>query len=229
MDMLKPTLLLILSLGFMPLARAQTPPEEITLSLRVRDPKTGQVVIQPLKIDPRKGGIVIVDPWNYHWCMTWTEQAGGMTPRMNRALQGCRKLGLTVLWGPTDSASMFSGWPQRQRAMAVPYVPVPAVRKADCRRTLPWGNCLCGPGLACVVNYGWDGMDPRLEIVESDLIVSGTQELYSLCQARGITLLIYFGGATNICLTGKDVGLGPMYAAGLETAFARDLAFAWTQ
>ena len=65
MDMLKPTLLLILSLGFMPLARAQTPPEEITLSLRVRDPKTGQVVIQPLKIDPRKGGIVIVDPWNY--------------------------------------------------------------------------------------------------------------------------------------------------------------------
>jgi hypothetical protein len=186
MDMLKPTLLLILSLGFMPLARAQTPPEEITLSLRVRDPKTGQVVIQPLKIDPRKGGIVIVDPWNYHWCMTWTEQAGGMTPRMNRALQGCR-------------------W------------------------TLPWGNCLCGPGLACVVNYGWDGMDPRLEIVESDLIVSGTQELYSLCQARGITLLIYFGGATNICLTGKDVGLGPMYAAGLETAFARDLAFAWTQ
>ena len=71
-------------------------------------------------------------------------------------------------------------------------------------------------------------MDPRLEIAESDLIVSGTQELYSICKARGITLLIYFGGATNICLTGKDVGLGPMYAAGLETVFARDLAFAWT-
>jgi hypothetical protein len=31
-----------------------------------------------------------------------------------------------------------------------------------------------------------------------------------------------------MCLTGKDVGLGPMYAAGLDTLFARDLAFAWT-
>ena len=161
--------------------------------------------------------------------MTWTEQAGGMTPRMNRALQGCRKLGMTVMWGPTDTASMFSGWPQRQRAMAVPYVPVPNVRKADCRWTVPYGNCLCGPGIACLVNYGFDGMVPTLDIAADDLIVSGTQELYSICQARGIILLIYFGGATNICLTGKDIGLGPLYAAGLDTVFARDLAFAWTQ
>ena len=40
--------------------------------------------------------------------------------------------------------------------------------------------------------------------------------------------LIYFGGATNICLTGKDIGLGPMYSAGLDCYFARDLAFAWS-
>ena len=233
MNIRKSTFILFLSLGLIAPVAAQTPPDEITLSLRIRDAKTGQVVIKPLKIDPRKVGIVIVDAWNYHWCMTWPEQGGGMTPRMIRALQGCRKLGMSVLWGPTDSASMFSGWPQRQRAMAVPYVPVPNVRKAECRFTVlhagqNWPGCLCGPGIPCQVNYGNDGMDPRLEISESDLIVSGTEELYSICQARGITLLIYLGGATNICLTGKDVGLGPMYAAGLDTAFARDLAFAWT-
>ena len=102
---------------------------------------------------------MIVDPWNYHWCMTWTKQAGGMTPRMDRALEGCRKLGMTVPWGPTDAASMFSGWPQRQRAMAVPYVPVPNVRKINCRWTVSWGACRCGPGIPCVVNYGWDGIE----------------------------------------------------------------------
>ena len=228
MNILKSPLILILSLGTIASVGAQMPSHEITLSLRTRDPKTSQLVTTPLKIDPRKVGIVIVDPWNYHWCMTWTEQAGGMTPRMNKALAGARKLGMSVFWGPTDAAGMFSGWPQRQRAMAVPYVPVPNVRKADCRWTVPSGACLCGPGISCLVNYGWDGMDPRLEIAESDLIVSGTQELFSLCRARRLTHLIYFGGATNICLTGKDVGLGPMYAAGLETLFARDLAFAWT-
>ena len=191
MNIRKSTLILFLSLGLIAPVAAQTPPDEITLSLRIRDAKTGQVVIKPLKIDPRKVGIVIVDAWNYHWCMTWTEQGGGMTPRMNRALQGCRKLGMSVLWGPTDTASMFSGWPQRQRAMAVPYVPVPNVRKAECRWTVPMppgSSCLCGPGIPCQVNYGNDGMDPRLEITESDLIVSGTQELYSICKARGITL-----------------------------------------
>ena len=228
MNLRKATLILILPLGFIAPVGAQTPSDEITLSLRTRDPKTSELVTTPLKIAPRKVGIVTVDPWNYHWCMTWTEQAGGMTPRMNKALAGARKLGLSVFWGPTDTASMFSGWPQRQRAMAVPYVPVPTVRKADCRWTVPYGACLCGPGISCLVNYGFDGMVPTLDIAESDLIVSGTQELYSICKARGITFLIYFGGATNICLTGKDIGLGPMYAAGLETVFARDLAFAWT-
>jgi len=207
---------------------ALLPAEELVLELRTRDPATNAVKLAPAKLNPLQAGVVIVDPWNYHWCMTWTEQAGGMTPRMNRALQGCRKLGMSVFWAPTDTAGMFVGWPQRQRAMTVPYVPVPNLRKAECCWTVPWGACLCGPGLACLPNYGHDGMVPSLEIAESDWIVSGTQELYSLCKARGLTHLIYFGGATNICLTGKDVGLGPMYAAGLKTIFARDLAFAWT-
>ena len=66
MNIRKLTLILFLSLGLIAPVAAQTPPDEITLNLRVRDAKTGQVVIKPLKIDPRKVGIVIVDPWNYH-------------------------------------------------------------------------------------------------------------------------------------------------------------------
>ena len=160
--------------------------------------------------------------------MTWTDQAGGMSYRMNEALEGARKLGMPVFWGPTDTASTFSDWPQRQRAMAVPYIEVPKVRNIACRWTVEGGPCMCGPGIACQINYGMDAMDDRLKIADSDLIVSGTQELYSICKARGINRLIYFGGATNICLTGKDIGLGPMYRAGLDCFFARDLAFAWT-
>jgi hypothetical protein len=200
----------------------------LSLTLRTRHPATGALMLKQEKVDPHKIGIVIVDPWEYHWCMTWTEQAGGMAPRINRALEVCRQLGMSVFWGPTDTASMFSGWPQRQRALAIPYVPVPNLRRVDCRWTVSSGPCHCGPGIPCLVNYGFDGMDPRLEIAREDLIVSGTQELYSHCRARGLTHLIFFGGATNICLTGKDIGLGPMFSAGLETIFARDLAFAWT-
>lgn len=124
MNRWKTTLTLICSLGLTSLAGAQTLPNEITLTLRVWDSRTGQVTTKPLKIDPRKVGIVIVDPWNYHWCMTWTEQAGGMTPRMNRALQGCRKLGMTVMWADrhrqhvlgVGAAAASDGCPLRARA-----------------------------------------------------------------------------------------------------------------
>ena len=99
---------------------------------QVQAEKTNQVITKSENVDASKIGIVIVDTWNYHWCMTWNEQAGGMTPRMNRATEGARKLGMQVFWAPTDMASMYSGWSQRQRAMAVPYIEVPRTRNYSC-------------------------------------------------------------------------------------------------
>jgi hypothetical protein len=205
---------------------AQT--KSLRLQMHTRDSVTNQVTTKTETISTKQIGIVIVDPWNYHWCMTWTEQVGGMVPRMNRALDAARKLGIEIMWAPTDVASMYSAWPQRQRAMATPYIEVPSRREYSCNFTIPWGDCLCGPGYECRTNYGWDGIDPRLTIAQQDLIVAGTKELYSVCKARGITHLIYFGGATNICLTGKPEGLSFMYGGGLETIFAKDMAFAWS-
>ena len=206
----------------------QAKTKALHLSLQTRDPETSKVITKTEDIDVSKVAIVIIDTWNYHWCMTWTEQAGGMTPRMNRVNEGVRKLGIQIIWAPTDVASLYSGWMQRQRAMAVPYIDVPKIRDKSCNFSVPRGKCLCGPGIDCKVNLGEEAMDPELLIANQDLIVSGTQELYSICKAQGINHLIYFGGATNICLTGKPEGLGPMFNAGLNTYFARDLAFAWT-
>lgn len=205
---------------------AQT--KSISLTLRTRDSVTKQLITHSKQIATSNIGVIIIDPWNYHWCMTWTEQVGGMSDRFNRATKAARRLGIQVMWAPTDVAGMYSAWPQRQRAMAVPYIDVPNARNYTCNFTVPWGDCLCGPGINCKQNYGWDGISPDMTIAPEDLIVAGTKELYSVCKARGITHLIYFGGATNICLSGKPEGLTYMYGAGLETIFARDMAFAWT-
>ena len=43
MNIRESTLILFLSLGLIAPAGAQMPPDEITLTLRVRDPKTGEV------------------------------------------------------------------------------------------------------------------------------------------------------------------------------------------
>lgn len=198
------------------------------LTTHVRDPVTKRLIADTKNVDVSNIGIVIIDPWNYHWCMTWTEQVGGMATRMNRALDCARSLGIQVMWAPTDVASMYSGWPQRQRAMAVPYSEVPNNRNYSCTFTTPFDDCMCGPGIYCKLNYGFDAINPDIKIAAEDLIVAGTKELYSLCKTRGITHLIYFGGATNICISEKPEGLTYMYGAGMETIFARDMAFAMT-
>lgn len=202
--------------------------ETVDVTLQTRDAKTRQLFSNKRSLDPRKTAVIVVDPWNYHWCMTWSEHAGGAVPRMNKALQGARMLGLQVLWAPTDVASMYAGYPQRERALAYKYVNVPAVRKCDLRFTLPRGGCHCGPGISCLPNYGHDAMPPDIDLHPSDLIVSGTQEVYSICKSLGVTHLVYMGGAVNLCLTGKPEGLVPMYEAGLECLVARDLVEAWT-
>ena len=198
----------------------------ISLTLRTRGRQTKQLLQHAQKVPASNIGVIIIDPWNYHWCMTWTQQAGGMATRINRALASARSLGMQVIWAPTDVASMYSGWTQRQRAMAVPYSEVPNTRSYSCTFTTPYDTCLCGPGIYCKLNYGWDAMSADMKIASEDFIVAGTKELYSLCKANGITHLIYFGGATNICISEKPEGLTYMYGAGIETVFARDMAFA---
>jgi hypothetical protein len=148
---------------------------------------------------------------------------------MNKVLDGARELGMQVIWGPTDVASMYVGWPQRERALGVPYVPVPKVRVFNVQFTVPQGECHCGPGIPCRVDYGEEGINPDLVIADQDLIASGTQELYSLCKGLGLTHLIYMGGAVNICLTHKPVGLRFMYEAGLDCYVARDLVEGWSK
>jgi len=203
-------------------------PRMVELDLQTRDPKTGEIIVCREKVDPAKVGLVIVDLWNYHWCMTWSHQTGSAVPRFNEAARAARRLGMQVLWAPSDVANARLGWPQRERALAVPYCEVPKGSDVGIRFTVRGDPCHCGPGIACCPNWGHDDMPDDVDIAEQDLIVAGTQETYSNCKALGLTHLIYAGGATNICLTGKPAGLGPMARAGLKCLIARDLSEAWT-
>jgi len=133
-----------------------------------------------------------------------------------------------VIWAPSDTASTEVGRLQRERALAVPYLNVPKGPNIRIPFTVRGGRCHCGPGLSCAINYGHDGMLGRLDIAPSDLIVCGTQEMYSNCKALGLRQLIYAGGATNMCLTGKPAGLVPMARTGIRCIIARDLSEAWT-
>jgi len=201
---------------------------KLALDLQRRNAKTGEVVVTRKKFDPHKLGVVVIDLWNWHWCKTASKRAAAMIPRMNRALECLRPLGVQVLLCPTDVADSYVGTPQRERAVAAPSHPMPKPRKLD------WpaprgGDCMCGPGIRCVCEFGWDGMNPDFIIREQDLVSRGTQQLYSLCKERGITDLIYFGLHTNMCVMGKPSGMKPIAETGIGVMLARDVTDACTE
>jgi nicotinamidase-related amidase len=203
---------------------AHAQPRAMHLVLQTRDPKSNKVVAQTEDVDSAKVAVVIVDPWNFHWCMTACERVSAMVPRWNRAVECARRLSMPILWAPSDAAGNYAGHPQRERALAVPLVPVPNVREMPpACFTAPGGGCMCGPGIPCIVNYGWDGMNPDLILADDDLIASSTEEVYSLLHQRGITHVIYMGLHTNMCLFGKPGALKYMVQAGLKCMLARDI------
>ncbi len=195
---------------------------EIELTLQTRDPATGQVVLAPERVDPKRVGVIAVDVWNFHWCKTATMRVDAIVPRMNRALDAARALGMTVMLCPSDVVDNYVGFPQRERVFELPAVPVPKVMEVTCPPVPDAGGCACGRE-RCGVNYGWDGMHPALRIGPDDWMPDTQAEVYALCQARGLTHLIYVGFHTQVCLLGKPMGLRAMKSAGLRCVLARDM------
>ena len=198
----------------------------IELSLQTRDRETGRILSTNESIDLKKTGIVIVDMWNTNDCMTNAQRAAALVPRMNKVLEAARRLGMQIIWAPTDVASQYVGTPQRERAIALERYPLPQVMKFSCPFSVPTvrpAKCMCGPGIVCHIHYGWDGMDPGLAIGAGDWIVGDPEELYSIYKQKGLARLIYMGINTNLCVMNKPEGIAPMTSAGLKCILARDL------
>jgi nicotinamidase-related amidase len=182
-----------------------------------------------LPFEPEKTAIIVIDMWNSHWCMTASERVSAMVPRMNRVLDISRKLGVQIIWNPSDVVTAYAGYPQYEKAVAVEHHHAPDVRKdLSVKFTAQSGGCLCGPGLQCRMNYGWDAMHPDLFIGDDDLFSASTDEIYSLLKERRITTIIYMGVHTNMCVFGKPGAMSKMWKAGFNCILARDLNDAFT-
>src|SRR6185369_8160808 len=73
----------------------------LELALQTRD-SDGKPIISHEKIVPARIGVVVVDMWNFHWCKTATMRVDALVPRMNKALDAARDLGMTVMLCPSD-------------------------------------------------------------------------------------------------------------------------------
>src|SRR5438046_159673 len=118
--------------------------DEIELSLQRRAPGTGEIVITSEKLDPTHVGIIAVDVWNFHWCKTATMRVDAIVPRMNKALDAARAMGMIVMLCPSDVVDNYVGYPQREAVFALPKFPVPQIESVTCPPAPDPGGCACG-------------------------------------------------------------------------------------
>jgi nicotinamidase-related amidase len=230
---MKKILIISFIFGMIVTTVAQTKPVmkhgQLPVSVQKYDSVSDKTITEQMVLNPKKTAIVVIDMWNFHWCMTASERVSSMVPRMNCVLDIARELGMQVVWNPSDVVTAYSGYPQYENAVATKHRQVPQVRNPlSANFTAPVGRCMCGQGIHCGGNYGWDAMNPDLIIGDNDLISSSTNEIYTLLSDRGITDIIYMGVHTNMCVFGKPGAMSSMWSAGFNCLLARDLNDAFT-
>ncbi len=196
------------------------------LRLQSRDPKTGAVVLNTTKLDPKKTAIVVIDMWDRHWCKTYTARVANLVPRMNEAVAAARKLGIQIVWAPSDVLDFYKDAPQRKAMQAIPAHAPPAQIAFDPPQAPQGDYCECGSDQPCKAKgKAWSRQNAALAIAEGDLIgdCNNGQELLNLCAERGLDTLLYMGVASNMCVCYRGFGMINLHKHGLRTIFVADL------
>jgi len=226
------------------LAAAAEASNSITLPLRTRDAQ-GQVSIGKVMVKGSELAIVVMDMWDSHWDPNWVRHAGARAEPINRFLHRARAQGAVVIHSPTNLISGYGGpvykkTKQRLAAAQVPKSVAPRDNGFMPKPTelCPWGKTRYVSGKA----HGMDGKPTSapnilsnqcigIDIEADDYITGewGTlQEAWNIIQKHKTKYILYVGGATNMCLIAKPIGLRHMKARGVETVLVRDLAIAWS-
>ena len=207
-----------------------TPRSALELAAQRRDP-SDSASAEKLTIDPARTAVVVVDMWDRHWCKTYTARVANMVPRMNRTLAAARKLGIQVVFAPSDVVKFYDDYPQRKAMRAIPPRPVPARVEFDPPGP-PGGRdcCECGPDRPCKNGAVWSRQHKDIRIAEGDLIAdcNNGRELLNLRGERGIDTLIYMGVASNMCVLNRSCGLINMKRHGMRAVVVGDLVEAIT-
>ncbi len=215
--------------------------DAIELTLQTRDER-GQIHTTTESVDPKRVGIIAVDCWHYHWCGTWRNRAGSLMPRFNYCFDAARKLGMTLVFSPTNATRDMHELPQRKATLALPNHPLPSLQNFQAATlgagaggwpdpvggALRFGMCECGLGDACFYHNNANNQTPDLKMTADDFIALTQEEAYNIFKERGITHIIYTGFATNMCMWAKPTGMKYMRQFDFHCSFARDLTEAIT-
>jgi hypothetical protein len=133
------------------------------------------------------------------------DHAGRCDRAANKALEGARSLGMTVMLCPSDVVDNYVGFPQRETVLALPQFYVPALVSVNCpSRRCGWLRLRP----RAVRGELWLGRHaPGLKIANSDLMPDTQAEVYAICKKNGLPHLIYVGFTHRFACSASPWGL----------------------
>jgi nicotinamidase-related amidase len=217
----------------------------LTATLRTRD-ANNQPNERPISFDPARVAIIVMDMWNSHWDPIYTARSDAIVPGMNQFLHNARAAGATIVLSPTalidhPGNTVYRDMRQRARAVALPDVPIPPALGFEPAEPQLWLYSDIGmagnPAPECRNNWGNDewplsAQSPGLDIEESDYLLGdnprGVQEMWNVMHRHRIEHVLYLGGALNMCLYKKPIGVYYLKQHGISTILVRELVEGWS-
>lgn len=198
--------------------------DSLALTLRTRD-SANQVKTAQVTLKSSETAIIVVDMWDEHWCRSFTGKSAGMIDGLNETLDAARKLGIQVIFAPSDIAAYYKDYPQHQKVEGLPAHELKVVREFN-PPFAPWSNtggCECNKDRPCVDHQAWTRQHEGLRIEDQDVITAEGQQIHNFCQEKGIKNLLYTGVASNICVTKvRSFSVIPMTRYGYNCVVVRD-------
>jgi len=231
-------------------------PSRVTLRVTSRDVANGVPVTTDASLDPKRIGIVVIDPWNAHWDPVAQTRVDALVPLLNLALEDARAWGMTVFVAAADiplASIVVEPGPARARpevsvAMAPPAYPGNGFWWPE-RPEIPYFNAhpdqsQVPPDVERERLPRWTNVHPGLRVTSTDIVVDferwqpdDSQEAWDLpstrhviveARERGLTHLVFVGVHTNWSVLTKNVGMTNLERAGFTVLVARDLVDAFT-
>lgn len=218
--------------------------KELIINSRHID-STGKFIIDQKKLDPSKTAIVIVDMWhqgghgyiNADGSFTGTNEGFNyqetVCDSINETISAARSLGFTIIHTPADQAYIYKDHPARKNVERLTVPTYPWKQKPgwnDEQQKIPFS------GFSYEYEYAYPytnkdrnrpgtlsyGQNPKIVIAETDYITDDVDELWKIIQSKHLTILIYLGGSTNMCLAGRPYGALNMIKYGMDVLVDRN-------
>lgn len=187
-------------------------------------------VPKEIVLDISETALIIVDPWNTHYIVSWLERATEITrTKIVPVVEAARNCGIKVVYAPgPEVAKKYPQWTRFAGDDEIDHLQSPPLDWPPIefrQRTGEYAEYYAGWGREPICrNIPWEENEIT-EVIRpepEDFVIAKGNHLHRLLKYYRILHLFYCGFATNMCVQFRDYGMRAFAGRGYNLILIRD-------